>query len=211
MHSYQYSVPAVNVMYAVQSPYAVVAAGLAALGVLAPITADAGSPEQVATTAWTGWWSTVTFSQVKQCREVRIPADVLFGSDSAQPGPGLHEAVAEAVHLAATTEGPVTVLGYLDDRGPENIPLSQARADNVAEELVAEGVDRDRIVATGRGEADPVATNATASGRAQNRRVEIRVGECSERRALDRRTRSGSHSRERYLSVTANHNNEEQP
>ena len=73
------------------------------------------------------------------------------------------------------TDGPVRVLGYLDDRGPENLPLSQARADNVAEELVATGIEPNRIVALGRGEANPVATNATASGRAQNRRVAIVV------------------------------------
>lgn len=209
MHSGHHSVPAVIVMDTVQRSPAVVVAGLVALGVLASTPAGADSQDQVATTDWTGWWSTVTFSRGEQCRQVNIPADVLFDSDSAQPGPGLVDAVAEAVQVASTTEGPVTVLGYLDDRGPENIPLSQARADNVAEELVAEGVERDRIVARGRGESDPVATNATASGRAQNRRVEIRIGECSDSRARDRRTRAGSHGREPYSSLTANHNNEE--
>lgn len=95
------------------------------------------------------------------------------------------------------TDGPVRVLGYLDDRGPENLPLSQARADSVADKLIATGVERDRIVALGRGEAHPVATNATASGRAQNRRVEIQIGECPALRTV----RAGNRGREPYSSL----------
>lgn len=180
---------------------AIGAAGLLTLGVLGPSAAKADSPEQVDTAVWTGWWSTITFTHVKRCREVRIPADVLFRSDSAEPGPGLSDAVAKAVDVAATTVGPVRVLGYLDNRGPENLPLSQARADNVAERLVVDGVDRDRIVALGRGEANPVATNTTATGRAQNRRVEIQIGECSERPTPNRGVGAGSRAREPYSSL----------
>jgi flagellar motor protein MotB len=146
------------------------------------LTVGAGAtwagPVAVLPSGWTGWWSTVTVTDAEQCREVTIPSDVLFASDSAVPGPGLQEAVEQGVRAAREVPGPVHVDGFLDDRGPENVPLSTARADNVAEALVAAGIDPARILTMGRGEADPVASNATESGRAQNRRVEIRVGAC---------------------------------
>ena len=185
-------------MNAVRHLSAMGVAGLVVLAALGPAAADVDTTGgQIAKAAWTGWWSTVTFTQEKQCRQVRIPADVLFGSDSAEPGPGLRDAVADAAEVASMTDGPVRVLGYLDDRGPENLPLSQARADNVAVELVATGIEPNRIVALGRGEANPVATNATASGRAQNRRVEIQIGECPAPRTIP----SGNRGREPYSSL----------
>ena len=51
--------------------------------------------------------------------------------------------------------------------------LSQRRAQAVAKELESEGVDPSRLQAIGRGEALPVASNSTAAGRQQNRRVEL--------------------------------------
>lgn len=149
---------------------------------LAAICVGAGAawagPVAVSPSGWTGWWSTITVTEAVHCRDVTIPSDVLFGSDSAEPGPGLNAAVDQAVKAAGEVAGPVRVYGYLDDRGPENIPLSQARADNVAAALADSGIDPVRIVAIGRGESNPVASNGTASGRAQNRRVEIRIGAC---------------------------------
>jgi hypothetical protein len=56
-----------------------------------------------------------------------------------------------------------------------NQDLSQKRAENVMEYLISQGVKPDLISAKGFGEADPVATNDTAKGRAQNRRVELSV------------------------------------
>ena len=69
----------------------------------------------------------------------------------------------------------VEVGGHTDNVGSEaaNLRLSQARADAVREYLVGKGVPAGRVTAKGYGEANPVANNATAAGRAANRRVEL--------------------------------------
>lgn len=67
------------------------------------------------------------------------------------------------------------VVGYTDSTGNDaiNIPLSERRAAAVANYLALRGVAGARINSYGAGAANPIATNSTADGRAQNRRVEI--------------------------------------
>jgi chemotaxis protein MotB len=77
----------------------------------------------------------------------------------------------------------VVVRGYTDNVsiGPElrregistNLDLSSRRADNVVDYLVRKGVDQNLISAQGMGETNPVASNTTADGKAQNRRIEV--------------------------------------
>ncbi len=71
----------------------------------------------------------------------------------------------------------VKIVGYTDDRGdPEhNIDLSRRRAESVASYLTGMGVDESRLSTEGLGAADPVASNDTRSGRADNRRIEFQV------------------------------------
>lgn len=71
----------------------------------------------------------------------------------------------------------VAVEGYTDSIGTEayNQGLSQRRAQSVVDYLVAGGIARDRLQPVGMGESNPVASNDTEDGRAQNRRVELRV------------------------------------
>lgn len=71
----------------------------------------------------------------------------------------------------------VAVSGYTDNTGNDgiNVPLSNSRAKSVADFLVAHGVPADSVTSKGFGSADPVASNATPDGRAQNRRVAITV------------------------------------
>lgn len=72
----------------------------------------------------------------------------------------------------------VNVVGHTDSIGTEeyNQALSLRRATTVKDYLVGEGVDPGIIDVSGKGETDPVASNATAEGRAQNRRVDISIG-----------------------------------
>ncbi len=67
--------------------------------------------------------------------------------------------------------------GYTDSIGKEefNMILSKKRAQAVADYLIGQGIDRDRLEVIGHGKANPVATNKTAAGREKNRRVDIRL------------------------------------
>lgn len=71
----------------------------------------------------------------------------------------------------------VAVNGYTDNTGNDgiNVPLSANRAKSVADYLVSQGVAAEGVTSKGFGSADPVASNATPDGRAQNRRVAITV------------------------------------
>jgi outer membrane protein OmpA-like peptidoglycan-associated protein len=72
----------------------------------------------------------------------------------------------------------IRVIGYTDSEGTEkyNMALSIRRAEAVKEYMVSDGVAPSIMKVSGEGEANPVASNATAEGRAQNRRVDIYVG-----------------------------------
>ncbi|MGY6239208.1 OmpA family protein [Burkholderia ambifaria] len=71
----------------------------------------------------------------------------------------------------------VTVTGYTDSQGAyaHNVRLSEARARAVATYLRTGGLHAEHFTTVGKGAAEPVASNATAEGRAQNRRVEIEL------------------------------------
>lgn len=81
--------------------------------------------------------------------------------------------VADLLRSAGPDE--ILVEGHTDSTGPEeaNLLLSRARADAVRAALIQRGVPADRVVAVGRGEAQPLVSNETAAGRSRNRRVEI--------------------------------------
>ncbi|MGD9507463.1 MAG: OmpA family protein [Geminicoccaceae bacterium] len=108
--------------------------------------------------------------------------DVLFDTGQATLKPG---AVTEIIRLAEfLKQNPsrrVQIEGHTDSTGSmrTNAILSQRRADAVADTLVAAGVPRDRMVASGLGPDYPVASNATAAGRQQNRRVEVVIENAS--------------------------------
>lgn len=77
--------------------------------------------------------------------------------------------------LLAVPARNLIVEGYTDSRGSEsyNQGLSQRRAESVRNYLIQRGYPADRIQAIGKGEGSPIADNASAEGRANNRRVEI--------------------------------------
>ncbi|HUA72952.1 MAG TPA: OmpA family protein, partial [Solirubrobacteraceae bacterium] len=112
---------------------------------------------------------------------VRVLTDnLLFDSGSATLQPGadqLLDEVAQLLNLDPTH--PITVEGHTDNQPiataqfPSNWELSTARATNVVRFLIGRGVNRYRLGAVGYADLHPIASNATAAGRAQNRRVEI--------------------------------------
>jgi outer membrane protein OmpA-like peptidoglycan-associated protein len=82
-----------------------------------------------------------------------------------------------AVALKQAPDKRIVVEGYTDDVGTDavNLPLSQARAQEVRAYLISRGVPEANIVAKGFGPTRPIASNKTVEGRATNRRVEIVV------------------------------------
>jgi outer membrane protein OmpA-like peptidoglycan-associated protein len=81
--------------------------------------------------------------------------------------------IAEQIKSEASLR--ISVEGHTDSVGSDdkNMALSEKRAQAVRDFLVSAGVPADHIIAAGKGEAEPVATNKTAAGRQQNRRVEL--------------------------------------
>lgn len=79
--------------------------------------------------------------------------------------------------LKAHPQSTVEVVGHTDSTGAAeyNMMISKKRAAAVAAHIEEQGIDADRITATGEGEENPVASNDTAEGRAQNRRVEATI------------------------------------
>jgi outer membrane protein OmpA-like peptidoglycan-associated protein len=107
---------------------------------------------------------------------VTLSGSVLFKSASADLldiAKDRLNSVAEA--LKSYGEAAITVEGYTDSRGTDeaNLRLSQQRADSVRNYLVSQGLSDATVKAVGKGEASPVADNATPEGQATNRRVEI--------------------------------------
>jgi len=103
---------------------------------------------------------------------------VHFDFDKATLKPEAKAILDEAVQVLEH-EGSVDIIveGHTDSVGTEqyNLGLSRRRADTVRAYLVDHGIVRSRITAEGMGESKPVASNDTADGRAQNRRVELHV------------------------------------
>jgi outer membrane protein OmpA-like peptidoglycan-associated protein len=102
--------------------------------------------------------------------------DVLFDTASATLNPGGVQQIQRlATYLNANPARTVRIEGHADSRGADayNEVLSQRRAESVRAALIGAGVDPARLTAVGMGEALPVASNSTAAGRQQNRRVEV--------------------------------------
>ena len=107
---------------------------------------------------------------------VTLPQDILFATDSANLRPDLQGDIrALGRNLQQYPNTTVQVIGHTDSDGSAafNQDLSERRARSVAGVLLETGVASNRIIPIGRGESQPVATNQTAAGKQQNRRVEI--------------------------------------
>lgn len=107
-----------------------------------------------------------------------IKLSVNFDNDSAVLKPESAPYIDKyADFLTTYTNYTSHIVGYTDSRGSEkyNQKLSEQRAKAVMDALIERGVDPQRLTYEGKGEADPVASNDTAQGRAQNRRIEAEL------------------------------------
>jgi outer membrane protein OmpA-like peptidoglycan-associated protein len=107
---------------------------------------------------------------------LNMPNNVTFDTDSSSLKPaGANTLTGVAQVLKEYEKTAVNVVGYTDSSGSRahNMTLSQQRADSVGSSLILQGVAATRIHTTGAGPDNPVASNSTPEGKAQNRRVEI--------------------------------------
>ncbi len=122
-------------------------------------------------------------TRLQDAIKVSVNGELLFPSGGWQMSTDAQQTIAKiAAILAPQQTTKINVNGYTDNTpiGPElmrqgvasNLILSQKRADNVMQYMVSQGVNPALVAAQGFGDADPVASNATADGRAQNRREE---------------------------------------
>ncbi|HVW30087.1 MAG TPA: OmpA family protein [Polyangiaceae bacterium] len=110
---------------------------------------------------------------------VTLPGAILFASGQSDLAPGARarlDGLAQALSaLKDQRQRRVIVEGHTDSTGSDatNLALSQSRAETVRQYLVSKGLPEDQVMATGVGSSQPLQSDATAKGRAANRRVEL--------------------------------------
>lgn len=107
-----------------------------------------------------------------------MPGNITFKTDSADINAGFYSTLnSVAKVLNKYDNSTVMVLGYTDSTGSAeyNQTLSRQRANAVAAYLQGQGVKYSRFEIMGLGSSNPIASNSTAEGRQQNRRVEIKI------------------------------------
>ena len=110
-----------------------------------------------------------------------MSAGALFGHDKSTLKPAGQQALrdlGDTIKAKGARVVDIDVIGHTDSDGSEeyNQALSVRRAQSVKDYLVSEGVDPAIIDVSGQGELNPITSNATKEGRAQNRRVDVLVG-----------------------------------
>ena len=109
---------------------------------------------------------------------LRMPSDVTFASNQSTINNRFYATLDDvAAVLNRYDQSVIDIIGHADSDGADdyNLNLSRQRASSVAQYLVSRNVLADRLYVDGQGENAPVASNATAAGKAENRRVEILI------------------------------------
>ena len=120
--------------------------------------------------------SGVTITNTGDRLIVSFPDAILFASGSFTVRPGLNNDMAALTQsLQRYPNSTIQIVGHTDSDGDaaSNQQLSERRANAVADVLLNQGVPFNRVRTFGRGESQPIASNFTPEGKAQNRRVEI--------------------------------------
>lgn len=118
-----------------------------------------------------------TVKQEERGIVITLPGQVLFATGKSTLLPTARQKLNQVADALGDTDRHIIVEGHTDSTGSDakNYTLSEARSNAVKEYLVSRGIPSDRVSAKGLGSSQPVASNASAEGRANNRRVEIVV------------------------------------
>jgi outer membrane protein OmpA-like peptidoglycan-associated protein len=122
--------------------------------------------------------SGVSVTRVGDNIVLNMPSNVTFDTDQAEVKPQFYDTLnSVALVLQEYNQTLVDVIGHTDSDGSDdyNYDLSRRRAGSVSQYLVSQQNDPNRFSVEGRGEQQPIASNNTASGKSQNRRVEITI------------------------------------
>jgi chemotaxis protein MotB len=126
--------------------------------------------------------------------EIELNSNLLFGSGDAMPSNLAFDLIDKVAKIVKPFDNPIHVEGFTDDQPintaqfPSNWELSSARSSSIVRMLAMDGINPARLASVGYGEFQPLTSNATADGRARNRRVVLVIS-----RNLDvRRSLTGS-------------------
>ena len=114
----------------------------------------------------------------KQITIVLDEREVHFGFNKSEVGPEFNDLLTNLKEFVEENDYVVTIVGHTDSIGSNkyNFGLSERRAESAKKRLLELGLSPKRILGIeGRGEEEPIATNETKEGRAQNRRVEFKL------------------------------------
>lgn len=126
----------------------------------------------------------VKMELLKSGLQLVLPNEVLFATGSADLKLEGQNLLKELVGALEEIPYQIVVIGHTDNvpigaglvkRYPSNWELAGARAASVVRLMVAEGIPPDQLLALSTGETRPIASNDTREGRAQNRRIEVRI------------------------------------
>jgi outer membrane protein OmpA-like peptidoglycan-associated protein len=137
-----------------------------------------------------------TVERVGEGIQVTFDSGILFDVDSSVLRTASRDNLTNLARSIEDYDGTrILVVGHTDSTGSDayNQGLSERRAIAAKTYLIEQGVAGDRIDAVGRGESEPVASNETAEGRQDNRRVEVAIfaSEAMQKAMLDRYGRGG--------------------
>jgi chemotaxis protein MotB len=113
--------------------------------------------------------------------QIELNDSILFASGGVETSPQAQVIFTEISEILKNYENPIQIEGFTDNvpirnsRYPTNWELSSARATEIVKFLASKGVAPERLAAVGYGEFQPLASNDTEAGRAQNRRVAVMV------------------------------------
>ena len=120
-----------------------------------------------------------TLRNSSKVKETADGANIYFPSNSTDKlaDPDIESYLDDVAARIIVTKERVRLTGHTDSTGDsaENMKLGQARANHIRSYLISKGVPSTQILASSKGEADPIASNETAEGREKNRRTELKI------------------------------------